>query len=179
MDFSIDEDQERAERAIYISNRISVFKGQIMHCRNPFPLPDRLDARLQPVVSVWEGLKRGENGVPFADDLGVDRLSKLPGNPFLLSVSDSPERYRFEFLGDSLRGTAVIGSFLDEISPNVNFSYLRAQSSATVEAIAPTFLRLTQLSGYSFSRVLLPLWGNGQVNLLLGAIDDYAVFDRS
>ena len=149
-----------------------------MHCRNPFPLPDRLDARVQPVVSLWEGLRRGENGMPFADDLGVQSLSKLAGNPFLLSVSDLPERYRFEFLGDSLRGAEALGRFLDEVSPNVNFSYLRAQSSATVEAAAPTFLRLTQSSGYSFSRVLLPLWGNGQVNMLLGSIDDYAVVDR-
>jgi hypothetical protein len=144
--------------------------SKIMHCRNPFPLPDRLDARLQPIVSRWEGLKRGENNIPFGDDLGVQSLSKLPGNPFLLSVSASPERCRFEFLSDSLRGAAAPGSFLDEISPNVNFSFLRAQSSATIEAAAPTFLHLTQLSGYGFSRVLLPLWGNGQVNMLLDAI---------
>ena len=146
-----------------------------MHCRNPFPLPDRLDARLQPVVSLWEGRERGENSMPFADDIGVQDLSALPGNPFLLSVSGLPERYRFEFLGDSLRAAAALGKFLDEMSPNVNFSYLRAQSSATVEAGAPTFFRLVQTSGYTFSRILLPLWGNGQVNMLLGAIDDYAV----
>jgi len=146
-----------------------------MHCRNPFPLPDRLDASLQPIVSLWEGLKRGENDIPFGDDLGVQTLSKLPGNPFLLSVSASPERCRFEFLGDNLQGAAALGSFLDEMAPNINFSYLRAQSSATVEAAAPTFLRLTQFSGYSFSRVLLPLWGNGQVNMLLGAIDHYTI----
>jgi hypothetical protein len=30
-----------------------------------FPVPDRLDAKLQPVVTLWENLKRGENGVPF------------------------------------------------------------------------------------------------------------------
>lgn len=149
-----------------------------MHCRNPFPLPDRLDARLQPIVSLWEGLKRGENGIPFGDDLSVQALSKLPGTPFLLSVFASPERCRFEYLSDSLHDAAVPGSFLDEISPNVNFSYLRAQSSATVEAAAPTFLRLNQLSGYSLSRVLLPLWGNGQVNMLLGGIDHYAVVHR-
>ena len=149
-----------------------------MHCRNPFPLPDRLDARLQPVVALWEGLKRGENGIPFGDDLSVQSLAKLPGNPFLLSVSVSSERCRFEFLSDSLREVAVPGSFLDEISPNVNFAYVRAQSSATLEAAAPTFLHLTQLSGYGFSRVLLPLWGNGQINMLLGAIDRYTVIHR-
>ncbi|MGY3534493.1 hypothetical protein [Bradyrhizobium sp. USDA 4452] len=150
-----------------------------MHCRNPFPLPDRLDAKLLPVVTLWEKLKRGENGMPFGDDLEVRALSKLPGNPFLLTVFLSPERYRIEFACDNLRQEIAAGSFVDEMPQNVNFSYLRAQSSATVEAAEPTLLRLTQFSGYSFSRILLPLWGNGQVDMLLGAIDRYAVVDRS
>lgn len=150
----------------------------MMHCRNPFPLPARLDAKLQPVVSLWKSLKRGENDIPFADDLGMDVLANLPGSLFLLRIFQSPERCRFEFLSESLRRSATVGSFLDEIPPGDDFSYLRAQSSATVEAAAPTFLRLTRSSGDSFSRVLLPLWGNGEVNMLLGAIEELAV-DRS
>ncbi len=146
-----------------------------MRCRNPFPLPDRLDAQLQPVVILWENLKRGENGMPFGDDLGVSALTKLPGNPFLLGVSPPTGRWRFEFVCDSLRGEATAGSFIDEMPPNVNFGYLRAQSSATVEAGEPTLLRLSQASGYGFSRVLLPLWGNGQITMLLGVIDHCAV----
>ena len=142
-----------------------------MRCQNPFPLPDYLGAGLQPVVSLWQGLKRGENAIPFADDLGIDSLIKRPGNTFLLRVFQSPDRYRIEFLGDSLQHSAVAGSFLDEISPKADFSYLRAQSSATVEAVAPTLLRLTPLSGQSFLRIVLPLWRNGQVDMLLGAVD--------
>ena len=145
-----------------------------MHCRNPFPLPDRLDAKLQQVVSLWESLKRGENGMPFSDDLGVPALSNLPGNPFLLSVFLSPERYRFEFLSETLRREAVLERFIDEMPPNTNFSYLRAQSSATVEAAEPTLFHLIEFSGYRFSRVLMPLWGNGQVNMLLGGFDRQA-----
>ncbi|MDE1936818.1 hypothetical protein [Bradyrhizobium sp.] len=143
----------------------------MMRCRNPFALPDRLDAKLQPVVSLWESLRRGENGMPFSDDLGVTALSHLPGNPFLVSVFASPERYRFEFLSESLRGTAAPERFVDEMPPNINFGYLRAQSSATIEAAEPTLFHLTDFSGYRFSRALLPLWGNGQVNMLLGAFD--------
>jgi hypothetical protein len=154
------------------------FKSKIMQCRNPFPLPDRLDAKLQPVVTLWENLKRGESAMPFGDDLGMPALSKLPGNPFLLSVFPAPERYRFEFICDNLRGDVTTGTFIDEMSPNLNFSYLRAQSSATVEAAAPTLLHLIQWSGYSFSRVLLPMWGNGQVTMLLGAIDRYTIVNR-
>jgi len=149
--------------------------SKMMHCRNPFPLPDRLDAKLQSVVSLWERLKRGENGMPFSDDLGVPDLSNRPGNPFLLSVFVSPERYRFEFLSESLRREAVLERFVDETPPNINFSYLRAQSSATIEAAEPTLFHLTDSSGYRFSRVLLPLWGNGQVNMLLGAFDNVQI----
>ena len=146
-----------------------------MHCRNPFPLPDRLDAKLQPVVSLWDGLRRGENGLPFSDDLGVPALSNLPRNPFLLSVIASPARYRFEFLSESLRRVAVLESFVDEMPPNISFSYLGAQGSATIEAAEPTLFHLTDASGYRFSRVLLPLCGNGQVNLLLGAFDNVQI----
>jgi hypothetical protein len=142
-----------------------------MSCRNPFPLPDRLDAKLQSAVSLWQGLKRAENQMPFSDDLGLSALSNLSGRPFLLSAFVSPERFRFEFLNESLQGAAATGRFIDEISPDTNFSYLRAQSSATIEAAEPTFLRLTEVSGRSFSRLLLPMWGNGQVNMLLGAFN--------
>jgi hypothetical protein len=147
----------------------------MVHCRNPFPLPDRLDANLQSVVSLWERLKRGENGMPFSDDLGVPVLSNLAGAPFLLSVFASPERCRFEFVSESLRREAVQEGFVDEMPPNINFSYLRAQSSATIEAAEPTLFHLTDSSGYRFSRVLLPLWGNGQVNMLMGAFDNVQI----
>jgi hypothetical protein len=142
-----------------------------MPCRNPFTLPERLDPKLQAVVALWERLKRAENGMPFTDDLGVPALSNLSGKPFLLSVIDSPERFRFEFLNEGLQGAAATGKFVDETSPDTYFSYLRAQSIATVEAAEPTYLRLTEASGHKFSRVLLPMWGNGQVNMLLGAFD--------
>jgi hypothetical protein len=141
-----------------------------MPCRNPFTLPDRLDPKLQTVVSFWERLKRAENGMPFTDDLDLSALCNLSGKPFLLSAFALPERFRFEFVGDGLQGGA--GRFIDETPPDIHFNYLRAQSSATVEAGEPTFLRLTQDAGHKFSRVLLPMWGNGQVNMLVGAIEN-------
>ena len=136
-----------------------------MSCQNPFPLPDHPAAKLQPVISLWKSLRRAENGMPFSDDLGLPALSNMPGRPFLLSVFASLERFRIEFAKDG-----ATGKFIDEISPVGDLGYLRAQCSATVEAAEPTFLRLTEASGRSFSRVLLPLWGNGQINLLLGAV---------
>lgn len=110
--------------------------------------------------------------MPFGDDLELSALSNLSGMPFLLSAFTSPERYRFEFVNANLQGAAATGKFVDEISPDTNFGYLRAQSSATIEAVEPTFLRLTETSGRSFSRLLLPLWGNGQVSMLLGVFGE-------
>lgn len=141
-----------------------------MTCRNPFPLPDRLDTKLQPVVSLWESLKRAENGMPFGDDLALSALSGLSGRPFLLSVFARPERCRFEYLDAGFKGAEAGGRFIDELVLDVAFGYLRTQSSATLEAAAPTFLHLTQASGHRFSRVLLPMWGNGQIGMLLGAV---------
>jgi hypothetical protein len=47
------------------------------------------------------------------------------------------------------------------------FGYLRAQCSATVEARAPTCHE--DAAGYS--RILLPMWGDGHIGMLLGAVD--------
>lgn len=109
--------------------------------------------------------------MPFSDDLGLPALSRLPGKCFLLSAFAVPERFRFEFVGEGLRRAARVGRFIDEISPDPHFSYLRAQSSATVEAAEPTLFQLSERSGRDFSRLLLPMWGNGQINMLLGAVD--------
>ena len=142
-----------------------------MLCRNPLSLPDRLDGKLQAALSFWQSLKRAENGMPFGDDLALSALSGLGGRCFVLRAFAWPERFRFEYVGEGLQGATAAGKFIDEIAPDVNFSFLRAQSSATVEAAEPTLLRLTETSGRHFSRLLLPLWGNGQIGLLLGALD--------
>jgi hypothetical protein len=141
-----------------------------MPCLNPFSLPDHPDPNLQPVVSLWQHLKRAENEMPFSDDLELSALSNLAARPFTLSVFAAPERFRFEYLDKALQGTASAGRFIDELFLDAGLGYLRAQSSATVEAAEPTFFRLHEKSGPNFSRVLLPLWGNGQINVLLGAV---------
>jgi hypothetical protein len=67
---------------------------------------------------------------------------------------------------------SLTGQFADELKPTEPLNYFIAQASATVEAGAPTLYRAAKkrkrLSGYS--RILLPAWGNGRVDLLIGAI---------
>lgn len=108
--------------------------------------------------------------MPFSDDLRLPQVSELPGRLFLLAVSSPPERFQIEFVNANMPASAVTGKFLDELPPSTELAFLRAQASATLEAAAPTFLRLTDSSGNSFSRLLLPMWGNGQVNMLMGAL---------
>ncbi|MBU6461375.1 MAG: hypothetical protein KGL35_03380 [Bradyrhizobium sp.] len=171
--FPIDEDQGSAGRTIQIFKRVSAqSSGERDHA-----LPPSLSASRSPrCETATSRFPVGASGEQYAFcDIGVQDLSGLPGTLFLLGVSGSPERYRFEFLGDSLRDAVAAGKFLDEVSPNVNFSYLRAQSSATVEAAAPTFFRLIQISGTPSPEFSCRCGGNGQVSMLLGAIDDYAV----
>jgi len=57
-----------------------------------------------------------------------------------------------------------VGQFLDEIDAKGPFAFFLAQASATVEAAEPTFHQ------DGFTRLLLPLWGNGYVSMLLGGI---------
>ncbi|MGJ4943076.1 hypothetical protein ACQR1W_21030 [Bradyrhizobium sp. HKCCYLS1011] len=141
---------------------------KIMLCRNPLPVPDHLDDRLQAAVALWQGLKRAENSMPFADDLAQSAVGRLH-KAFLLKVFTKPERFRFEFVSAGLPEAAV-GKFADETTPDAAFGYLRAQASVTVEAGEPTLLRLTETSSRELSRLLLPLWENGEVALLLGVV---------
>jgi hypothetical protein len=140
---------------------------------NPFPIPEGLTPRLLSFISYWRGLERAENAMPFSDDIDPSILSNLSDKIFILRVFVLPERFRFEFLGKALQADAKAqaGSFLDEGDLGGDFSYVRAQSSATVEAAAPTFWHLASDSDRGFSRLLLPTWGNGQISMLLGAVD--------
>lgn len=134
----------------------------------PFPLPGKLDGKLAQVLAYWETLKRADNAMPFWDDVKLSALPELTDILMLIDAFMLPERFRFRTIGKELEkryGGAVAGKFLDEITPRAPFSYLRAQCSTTVEARAPTFFE----SGDA--RLLLPMWGDGHIGMLLGAVD--------
>ena len=73
-------------------------------------------------------------------------------------------------------GETIGNSFLDEIDLHAPFDELTLQCKATVEGCAPTYYRQTAAGkgdaehpgGYA--RLLLPLWGNGRIEMLLGAV---------
>ena len=109
-------------------------------------------------------MRRAQNDIPFADDLKPAALRGVAGRVLLLDAFEKPERFRFSLLGGDVllsQDKALSGKFIDEVDLPAPLGFLRAQASATVEARAPTFHR---------GRLLLPMWGDGRVSLLLGAV---------
>jgi hypothetical protein len=139
----------------------------------PFPLPDELEQSLARVHDYWKGLRRAANSMPFWDDLKLSALSQCAGELLLIDVFSDPERFRFNYLADNLKqryGETLAGKFADEIELRAPFIYLRAQCSATVEGRSPTYYRQDAKTGSDYARLLMPMWGNGHISMLLGAI---------
>jgi hypothetical protein len=145
---------------------------------SPFPLPEKLDPNLAAVLSYWRRLRRADNSMPFWDDLNLSDLSGLPERPqslLLIDAFDKPERFRFNRLvGEMLEtaGRTFTGKFVDEVDLPKLMSYLRAQCSATVEARIPTYY-CSAVASPAYPRILLPMWGDGRIGMLLGAITQH------
>jgi len=138
---------------------------------NPFPLPKKLSPTLQRVLSYWEGLERGDNKMPFWDDVKLSALPDLADHLMLINVFVNPERFRLNTIGaafDGAQGAELRTRFIDEIVLGSGLKFLRTQASATVEARAPTYYRAS-----NFARILLPMWGDGHIGMLLGAIETH------
>lgn len=139
----------------------------------PFPLPERLSPTLQQVFSYWDGLKRGGNDVPFWDDVALSALPDLGDRLMLIDVFANPERFRFSAVGRTIAPQEGLGGkFTDEVEMQGPLRFLRAQCSAAAEARKPTFYR-QEAGGLqeAFARLILPLWGDGRVSMLLGAVE--------
>lgn len=133
-----------------------------------FSLPDTLGPTLQEVLSYWKGLKRAGNSMPFWDDV---KLSELPaGRLLLIDAFTDPDRFRINTIGkEAGNADALRGKFIDETPLPGRLDDLQAQCSATIEARAPTFYQHDDRPSYT--RILLPMWGDGRIGMLLGAVE--------
>jgi len=141
----------------------------------PFALPDKLERDLARVLSYWEGLRRAQNSMPFWDDLKLSALADIAAEVLLIDVFEKPERFRFNHLADTLTqryGETLTHKFADEVDLSEPFAFLRGQCSATVEARDPTYYRCgAGGTSPAYARLLLPMWGNGRISMLLGAVE--------
>jgi hypothetical protein len=136
-----------------------------------FPLPDRLEPDLESVRAYWDGLKRGENNIPFWDDVKLSTQAPLEDHVVMIEAFENPLRFRFDLVGEEVTrryGTTIAGKFTDEVHLHPPFDELTDQCRATVERRAPTYFRHTT-DGASYSRLILPLWGNGHIEMLIAA----------
>jgi len=140
-----------------------------------YSLPDELAPDLIRVLSYWNGLKRGANDIPFWDDVKLSLRSRIGQESMLIDVFENPLRFRFDLTGADLiswYGGAFGNSFLDEIDLHTPFDGLPLQCRATVEGSIPTYYSHKGQAGHprAYARLLLPLWGNGRIEMLLGAV---------
>jgi hypothetical protein len=137
---------------------------------NPYPLPETLSATLQRAFDYWDDLKRGGNNMPFWDDVKPSMLQDVADRLMLIDVYAEPERFRIRTVGADIgESSALRGKFLDEETLPGRLDYMLSQCSATVEARAPTFY--THAGAPPYARILLPMWGDGRISMLLGAVE--------
>ncbi len=143
----------------------------------PFALPEKLPLDLDRVRDYWESLKRGENNMPFWDDVKLSSLPDLSDRLMLVDAFEKPQRFRLNSVGTQIReryGSDLQGRFVDEIDATTPFEFFTAQASATIEARSATFFSRAWPTGSrrdrGYARLLLPMWGNGRIEMMLGAI---------
>jgi hypothetical protein len=145
---------------------------QMITGRETFPLPDRLEPELERVRAYWESLKRGENRIPFWDDAKFSMLAQMCRDVMMIKVFQDPARFRFDLAAEDLTqryGAPIAGKFTDEIDLHAPVDGLTDQCRATVKRGAPTWFRHAAADGAGYSRLVLPLWGNGYIEMLIGA----------
>ena len=141
---------------------------------HPFRLPRNLDPDLARIKAYWRGLLRGAAEMPFADDLDLKALPDLRERLMVIEVFAEPERFRFDIVGEGIGAPETVGRFADEIAPKPPFEFMRAQASVTLEAARPTFFKRGEgadAGSRGYSRLLLPMWGDGHISQVLGAVE--------
>lgn len=143
----------------------------------PFKVPSKIPADLARVEAYWRSLLRGGAEIPFSDDLDLQSLSDMRSDVLLLEVFAVPLRFRLDIVGEHVEAPAqqsLAGRFTDEIKPTTPLEFLQSQACATLESGVPTLYDAggNETSGQrGYARLLLPMWGDGHINMILGAVE--------
>ena len=138
-------------------------------------VPAALSPALAAVLETWRGLRRGGADMPFADDMDLSDARALGVDLIVLEVFQSPTRFRLDPARTPHAPRVehdLQGRFLDEIDLAAPLDDLGAQALATLDRRGPTYdRRALSDAGRGYARLLLPFWGEGEIRLLLGAIE--------
>ena len=139
-----------------------------------FLFPEQLEPDLERVHAYCNGLKRGDNDIPFWDDVKFSMQARVAREVMVIEAFENPLRFRLDLVGDDLvhrYGAAVAGKFTDEVDLHPPLDQLTDQCRATVERRAPTYFRHEAADrGTGYSRLVLPSWGSGHIEMLVGAV---------
>jgi hypothetical protein len=133
----------------------------------PFLVPRLAQGDLGGLHRYWQKLKRGQAEMPFADDVKLTATGR-PDAVMLIDVLENPLRFRFAIVGEGIQrlyGSELAGLYADDAARPSPFDFFLSQAAATVEGRAPTYF-----SSESYARLLLPLWGDGRITMLIGAV---------
>jgi hypothetical protein len=135
-----------------------------------YSMPASFEAELVSIYESWRAMRRGDNDMPFWDDVNLPSLGRSGDDAALMDVFESPLRFRLGLAGRSIAVQLAPewrGKFLDELEPQGLLDHLEAQCAATVRSKAPTYFRHGSTPAYA--RIALPLWGNGRIEMILVA----------
>ncbi len=139
---------------------------------NSAPSIAGIERDLARVQDYWQQLRRGENSVPFSDDISLTSLSHMAQQSLLIEVFHDPARFRVDIAGPRVEqhyGAPLAGKFLDEIPARGPLDGLSAQCQSVLQARTPGYETRGQ-GKQRFARLVLPFWGNGHVDMLIVAI---------
>jgi hypothetical protein len=137
-----------------------------------FALPDQLEPDLERIRIYWSGLKRGENDIPFWDDVKISAKESLASHIMMIEAFENPLRFRFDVVGEEVTrryGSIIAGKFTDEVQLHPPIDQVTDQCRSTVDHRTPTYFRHA-VGDTRYSRLILPLWGNGHIEMLMGAV---------
>jgi hypothetical protein len=130
------------------------------------------DDDLGRILDYWQQLRRGENSIPFSDDINLASLSDMASHTLLIEVFNNPLRFRVDIAGARVEeqyGDVLAGRFLHELASQPPLDELADKCQLVVNK--RTFCHEIRGRGdRQYARLTLPFWGNGHIDMLLVGI---------
>jgi hypothetical protein len=97
-------------------------------------------------LDIGNGLKRGENNIPFWDDVKLSTQAPLADQLMMIEAFENPLRFRFDLVGEEVTrryGATIASNFTDEVHLHPPIDRVTDQCQATIEQRVATYFRHT------------------------------------